>query len=184
MIATSRAKAIDAGCKRYFTGRPCKHGHVAERYATGGCVLCIATNHAVWRRLHPGKMAAYRKSWVKRNPDKMAALVASWAKRNPGKTTASKAKWRKLNPGTAAAGYAAQRSARLLRSPKWADRGAILSVFKEAKRLTAETGILHNVDHEIPLQGRLVSGLHVHTNLRAIPAAVNARKHNKFEVAA
>lgn len=68
------------------------------------------------------------------------------------------------------------------RTPAWADMGAIRRVYEEAVRLEAATGIKHHVDHEIPLQGKLVSGLHVHLNLRAIPAAENMKKRNKFEV--
>ena len=30
-----------AGRARYFTGKPCKHGHVAERFVSnGGCITC------------------------------------------------------------------------------------------------------------------------------------------------
>lgn len=67
------------------------------------------------------------------------------------------------------------------RTPGWADHGAIEAVYEEARRRTAETGVVHHVDHEIPLRGRFVSGLHVHTNLRVIPAVENGRKGNRFE---
>lgn len=35
----SRRAARKAGLKRFFTGRPCIHGHVAERYVS--CDLCV-----------------------------------------------------------------------------------------------------------------------------------------------
>lgn len=39
--AGSRAEAIRAGSARYFDGRPCPSGHVAERYTMNGyCVDC------------------------------------------------------------------------------------------------------------------------------------------------
>lgn len=78
---------------------------------------------------------------------------------------------------------AKRRVEKLKRTPPWADQGAIKAVYDEALRLTRETGVKHHVDHEIPLQGVLVSGLHVHQNLRAIPASENVRKHNHYEVA-
>lgn len=74
------------------------------------------------------------------------------------------------------------RAARLLRTPPWADLDAIKAVYRKAWELSRETGTPHHVDHEIPLQGRKVSGLHVHGNLRVIPAFDNLSKGNRFEV--
>lgn len=37
-----RIAARDAGERFYFTGVPCKRGHVSQRYAsTGGCMECV-----------------------------------------------------------------------------------------------------------------------------------------------
>ena len=66
-------------------------------------------------------------------------------------------------------------------TPPWADRSAIASVYREARRLTAETGIRYSVDHIHPLKGARSCGLHVPWNLRAIPLAENARKGNRLE---
>lgn len=39
----TRAEAIKRGLKRYFTGKPCKHGHVTDRWtAQGSCVECVS----------------------------------------------------------------------------------------------------------------------------------------------
>lgn len=39
----TRKEAIDAGEIKYWTGRPCSKGHVAQRYVKGGaCIDCIA----------------------------------------------------------------------------------------------------------------------------------------------
>lgn len=64
-------------------------------------------------------------------------------------------------------------------TPAWADRKAIRDVYVEAMRLTKTTGVLHEVDHIVPLRGTGVSGLHVHWNLRAIPHFENRAKSNK-----
>jgi hypothetical protein len=47
IIGRDEARAL--GLKRYFTGKPCKHGHIAERYAGGPCVKCIREQRREWR---------------------------------------------------------------------------------------------------------------------------------------
>jgi hypothetical protein len=37
---TIRREAMARGLQRYFTGEPCKWGHVSERYLNGPCVEC------------------------------------------------------------------------------------------------------------------------------------------------
>lgn len=63
--------------------------------------------------------------------------------------------------------------------PKWVDRKAIRALYAEAVRLTAETGIVHHVDHIVPLQSKLVCGLHVPCNLQVIPGDQNMSKSNR-----
>jgi hypothetical protein len=75
-----------------------------------------------------------------------------------------------------------RRAAKLQRTPAWADLGAIRRVYEEARRLTVATGIPHHVDHDIPLQGELVSGLHVHNNLQILTGSENSRKKNHYEI--
>lgn len=74
-----------------------------------------------------------------------------------------------------------QRSARLCRTAAWADKKKIAAFYRLAAHLTHKTGIPHEVDHIIPLQGRDVCGLHVETNLRVIPRKENRRKWNHFD---
>lgn len=78
---------------------------------------------------------------------------------------------------------AKRRAAKLHRTPKWSDLNAIWLLYVEAYGRTRRTGIEHHVDHIYPLQGKLVSGLHVPENLRVVPATVNLTKSNRFEVA-
>lgn len=64
-------------------------------------------------------------------------------------------------------------------TPAWADRAAIRAAYNEAKRLTAETGIVHSVDHIVPLRSEIVCGLHWHMNFRVIPLSDNSSKANR-----
>lgn len=42
MEVISRVDAFERGLARFYTGRPCKRGHLDERFvAHGGCVRCV-----------------------------------------------------------------------------------------------------------------------------------------------
>jgi hypothetical protein len=73
--------------------------------------------------------------------------------------------------------YLAQRARA---TPVWADTEAIKAIYAAAKLKTEETGIIHHVDHIIPLRGKTVSGLHVAWNRQILTASENCRKGNRI----
>lgn len=77
------------------------------------------------------------------------------------------------SPGRKSATNAKRRAAKLNRTPPWADLEAIEQFFVDRPEG-------YHGDHEIPLQGELVSGLHVLKNLQYLTAAENLSKGNKF----
>jgi len=92
-------------------------------------------------------------------------------------------KWRKRNRGKVNAKASKRRAVKLKATPKWLTKEQykeMESLYIEAVRLTIVTGIPHEVDHIVPLQGRDVSGLHVPWNLKVIPRSVNRSKNNKL----
>ena len=66
-------------------------------------------------------------------------------------------------------------------TPPWADLDAIEAVYIRARRMSGDRPGSYHVDHIIPLQGRLISGLHIANNLRIIPARYNLKKSNKHD---
>ena len=40
-LPKTRKEAKKTGSKYYFTGQPCKHGHIAARKTKGACVECL-----------------------------------------------------------------------------------------------------------------------------------------------
>jgi 5-methylcytosine-specific restriction endonuclease McrA len=70
--------------------------------------------------------------------------------------------------------------AAILSAPPWVDRAAVNVIRDEARRLTAETGVPHVLDHVVPLSHPMVCGLTVPWNLRVITYAQNAAKSNRW----
>lgn len=101
------------------------------------------------------------------NKDLYLSWLRAWAIENPGKMKAKDRRRKVRNK---------------LAFVPWADLDKINIIYKVAKELTEQTGIPHHVDHIIPLQGKLVSGLHVDYNLAVIPAKENLIKGNKYGV--
>lgn len=107
------------------------------------------------------------RAWGRAHPDRRLAYGRSWTKRHPAEKRAAKAR---------------RRAAELRQLAEWADHEAIKAIYAEAIRLTRETGIKHHVDHVIPLQGKLVWGLHVETNLQILTAKDNHKKGNRLDL--
>jgi len=102
VVARNKAKA--QGLKRYFTGDPCKHGHIAERYIdNGGCAECKRyfrlRSYAV-KRLKRIKEA---RQWEMENPDIIAVRKADMRKRHLKRTGISRRKQYWANPEKARA---------------------------------------------------------------------------------
>lgn len=68
MEIIGRSEAITRGLNTYFTGEPCKHGHVNYRYVqSGACKSCIHGEPSVDIDAHPDVVAAKRVADEARN---------------------------------------------------------------------------------------------------------------------
>lgn len=68
----------------------------------------------------------------------------------------------------------------ILSTPPWVDRAALRRLKAEAAELTAKTGVLHTLDHIVPMNHPMVCGLTVPWNLRIVPWRVNSAKSNTW----
>lgn len=173
----------------------CKRGSLGPRDKWGHCLcqLCAEAKKAnakdrteyrkQWQAANKDKTRAYTAKWLAANPESRKAAVQAWRAANPEKVAAMNAKagakWAASNKGTRMASVRARQLSKKMRTPPWAEMEAIADVYKEAARVTRETGVPHEVDHVLPLQGKLVSGLHVLANLQILERSMNRSKGNK-----
>lgn len=94
-------------------------------------------------------------------------------------------RYKEKHPEKRAAHEARMGVQRRKRTPKWEldEWGIFLmeEIYSLSKLRTQVTGIKWHVDHVIPLQSKVVCGLHVPDNLRVIPAKLNLIKGNAFD---
>jgi hypothetical protein len=179
---------------KYFTGKPCKRGHVAERYSSSGvCVECAR----IWERENRQKRTDQRRElyaqdpethraqsarWKADNPEKVREMANDWGHRNPDKKRAARLRrkekanayrreWIKHRPELTRSQAARRRAALLQRT--------VLGHDEELRRIYAECPDGHEVDHIVPLQAPDVCGLHVPWNLQYLPMRENRAKGNR-----
>jgi hypothetical protein len=211
MEIISRKEARERGLTHYYTGKPCKHGHLAER-AVGNrtCAQCAIKQHQAWyvangekvrernrawREANPERCRAYypaardrerdierSQAWRKANAERQREKQRAWYEANRKKARDNCRAWRKSNPGRVNALYAKRRASKIQRTPAWSDQEAIGAWYQAARILTGLLGETYHVDHIVPMQGKLVSGLHVFENLQLLPASENVSKSNRFHV--
>lgn len=166
MKVVTRKEAREQGLLRYYTGKPCKNGHLTERYvAKGTCLDC-------------GKLA--NDKFHSTNPTKASEWAIRYANNNKEKVLARGREYYHANSAYFKEYSKRRKQFIKTRTPSWADLNKIREMYILCEQISTKTGIPHHVDHIIPLRGKTVSGLHVHTNLRVIPAKDNMIKKNKF----
>lgn len=201
MKTISKDEAKSLHLPRYFTGAPCKRGHVAERFINSGrCVECNKVLSNQWksangdlkrqmdrdyRRANKESVAATVAAWYQANRDHVIAKAAAHARKNPESTRRRRSEWKKRNPGAVIAHAALRRSRKANAVPRWFSELDEL-IWLEAGDLVrlrlAATGVTWNADHIIPLACKTACGLHVGTNCQVIPAKLNQRKNNQLSL--
>ena len=180
MEIVSRKYAIENRLPRYFTGKPCKWGHIAERYTLGSCIECdvqirkrsykknkknYEERHAINARRNYHKYADSRREYYQKNKDMCSARSRKYHKENRALVNAYQSYVR-----------ASKRS--LTPPPHLQDRPAIAKLFKSARELGELTGRKFHVDHIWPLAK---GGVHHPVNHQILEAITNHRKHAAYD---
>ena len=156
----SQAEALRQNVTYYYTGRPCKHGHLSERFAKNrNCRECLRIRN---------RERTKKDYWIDYGDE---------AYKEKKRQNASKYYHTRAH----------KRAARIRRKYEKLSRVAtprgvteIRRMYLEAQLLTIDSGVKHEVDHIIPLIHEKVSGLSVPANCQILTKAQNRQKASRF----
>ncbi len=184
----TRAEAKTTGAKYYFTGEPCKHGHVALRKTKGACVECLKIEWKQGAEKRADYFVQYNKKeevkekkhdWYLQNREQVIQTAAT---RSPEALRAYRNAWKQNNLVQVRADTKARRRKHRQATPPWITRqqkSEIRQLYQIAITMTKTTGEQYVVDHIVPLRSDMVCGLHVPWNLRVMTQEENLKKSNK-----
>lgn len=183
-------------CTRCAVEKPLSEFPLCRGVPRARCKPCHSQDAMSWAAKNPEKYKTRLKKWHQVNnqpafmgpplPDhekkrRRDARNAAWRAANVDRFEAMRKAWAARNP-TAMLSRVRKRQAKLLSAmPKWANEFFIQEIYDLRARREKALGIPFEVDHIIPLQSKIVCGLHVEYNLRVIPKSVNQAKSNKFD---
>jgi hypothetical protein len=173
----SQKNCVDCAADITFVYNP-KHGP--------HCKLCVSAYNKAYREANAEKIASQKAEWKLKNKEHVAAKDKAYADAHPAQRYKAREKWALANPGKNTASKALNAQKRKKRIPTWLsedDKWVIEQAYELAALRSKMFKFKWHVDHIIPLNGKLVSGLHVPTNLQVIPGIDNFRKSNKMVIA-
>jgi 5-methylcytosine-specific restriction endonuclease McrA len=188
-LPKTRKEAQETGNKYYFTGQPCKHGHIAPRKTKGACVECLKVEwqQAADKRGEYFKQYNQREDvkdskheWYQKNRDRVIATAQT---RPAEQLREYRNAWKENNKVQIRADTKARRRKHRQATPRWltrAQKSQIRQIYQIAITMSQTTGEQYVVDHIVPLRSDEVCGLHVPWNLRVITQEENLKKSNKL----
>jgi len=177
----SRKEAKIAGLRHFFTGRPCKNGHIANRFtANGVCVVCNNEYRTIAYNRHKEYYARYSAEFNSR----MKALDPEYHERyyaaNRDKILEKDKKWRKDNPEKSRA-LVRNRRSRIKKCDGRHTGQDVIDILHSQNFLCNACGIdiskKYHVDHIIPIAK---GGSNWPSNLQCLCVDCNLRKGSKI----
>lgn len=165
-------------CTRCLAEKPNSEFYAQKMNSKDGyqshCKVCDNARKNAWKLANPDLSKFYAKtSEQKRLNDPKRREYRKMLKKTPKAKASNNAS------------YAKRRAAKIQRTPKWLstqDLKVIKAFYSIAQMLSKVNNEEWHVDHKIPLQGVLVSGLHVPSNLQLMRGIENETKRNEYYV--
>lgn len=157
--------------------RVCLRKHVLEYQRKNYSVFKARWDE--WRESNKEQVLRNSRNWTANNRERSKEIKDKWAAAHPEDNRQAKTNYQKDNPEQGRLRVAKRRSAKKNATPLWASGKAIEEVYFAADFLGMVTGEWYHVDHIVPLQSKLVCGLHCEANLQVLPASANWAKGNR-----
>jgi 5-methylcytosine-specific restriction endonuclease McrA len=94
----TRAEAKAAGAKRYFTGKPCKRGHISEYYTSiCQCIACSRAQTYEWAAQNTERWDESRQQWRDANRGRISKQSLAWVASHPTQRRETMRLWRLAN---------------------------------------------------------------------------------------
>lgn len=93
MDTIDRKTAKKLNLKKYFTGKPCKHGHISYRWVLNGvCVQCSSENALRWQKKNLDRRRKTLQRYHERHPGRQNEHAATYRTRHPDRVAAAQKK--------------------------------------------------------------------------------------------
>ena len=131
-------------------------------------------------------VAVYMQKNYTANRDHIIKKANVWVEANRGRHNAKCSLWAKNNPAKVNARTARRHASKIKATPACVRTNPdfqwmIAEAYALAKLREKMLGGAWEVDHIVPLRGKMVSGLHAPWNLQVVQLQVNRRKSNHFQ---
>lgn len=135
---------------------------------------------ADWMLKNKEKFSIYAKKWKAENLEHTRQLQANYRVINAEKLRNKNREYRLANIPRLTEHLQNRNARKLNATPAWASREAMRKIYELSRILTSATGVIHHVDHIVPLRSPLVCGLHCEANLQCRTSVANMSKGNRF----
>jgi hypothetical protein len=136
-----------------------------------------------WRIVNAEYNQQFNKQYYEQHKDHYSEMNKEKYRSNKSLYNTRTKAYAKANPDKRCALVSKYNATKLKATPKWLTKEHLKEIevfYIKAKELEEIDNIKRHVDHIVPLQGEIVSGLHVPWNLRVITAEENLKKGNKL----